>query len=51
MNIPGHAIERLARCMLPMIQKYYDSEEGQKELAAWGESKQKDNLPTTSRGT
>ena len=35
MNIPDYAIERLARCMLPLIQKYYESEEGQKELAQW----------------
>lgn len=35
MNIPDYAIERLARCMLPLIQKYYESEEGQKELLSW----------------
>lgn len=35
MNIPDFAIERLARCMLPMLQKYYESEEGQQELAEW----------------
>jgi len=35
MNIPDYAIERLARCMLPLIQKYYESEEGQQELKQW----------------
>ena len=35
MDIPDYAIERIARCMLPMIQKYYESEEGQRELAEW----------------
>jgi len=40
MSIPDHAIERLARCMLPMIQRYYDSEEEQKELKNW-ENKQR----------
>ena len=35
MDIPDYAIERMARCLLPMIQKYYESEEGQRELAAW----------------
>jgi len=35
MNIPDYAIERLARCMLPLIQKYYESEEGQRELMNW----------------
>jgi len=40
MSIPDHAIERLARCMLPMIQRYYDSEDGQRELKDW-ESEQR----------
>jgi len=35
MNIPDYAIERLARTMLPLIQKYYVSEEGQRELMNW----------------
>ncbi len=35
MQIPDHAIERMARCLLPMIQRYYESEEGQKELLQW----------------
>jgi len=35
MNIPDYAIERLARTMLPLIQKYYESEEGQRELMNW----------------
>lgn len=35
MNIPDYAIERLARAMLPLIHKYYESEEGQKELLCW----------------
>ena len=39
MEIPDYAIERIARCLLPMIQQYYDSPEGQAELAAWEEKK------------
>ena len=39
MNIPDYAIERLARCMLPLIQKYYESEEGQNELKRWQKPK------------
>lgn len=35
MLIPDYAIERMARCLLPMIQRYYESEEGQNELKAW----------------
>lgn len=33
MEIPDCAIERIARCLLPMIQAYYESDEGQAELA------------------
>ena len=35
MQIPDYAIERMARCLLPIIQRYYDSEEGQRELKQW----------------
>ena len=35
MNIPDYAIERLARCMLPLIQRFYESDEGQREMAKW----------------
>lgn len=38
MDIPDYAIERLARAMLPLIQKYYESEDGQKELSLWREN-------------
>ena len=35
MDIPDYAIERMARCLLPMLQKYYESEEGKRDLEAW----------------
>ena len=35
MEIPDYAIERIARCLLPMIQAYYESDEGQAELAVF----------------
>ena len=34
-DIPQHAIESIARCILPDILAYYESEEGQKEFAMW----------------
>lgn len=34
-SIPQHEIEALARCLLPEIQKYFESEEGQREFAEW----------------
>ncbi len=35
MHIPQHEIEALARCLLPDILKYYESEEGQQEFEKW----------------
>ena len=34
-GIPQHEIEALARCLLPEIQKFFGSEEGQREFAEW----------------
>jgi len=34
-GIPQYEIEMLARCLLPDIQKFFESEEGQKEFAEW----------------
>ena len=34
-NIPQHEIEALARCLLPEIQKSFESPEGQKEFEEW----------------
>lgn len=38
-DIPQHAIESIARCILPDILAYYESEEGQKEFAKWEEKR------------
>ena len=34
-GIPDHEIEKIARCLLPELQAFYESEEGQKEFAEW----------------
>ena len=34
-NIPEHAIETFARCVLPDIQAFYATEQGQREFAEW----------------
>ena len=34
-GIPYHEIEALARVLLPEIQAFFNSEEGQKEFAVW----------------
>ena len=38
-EFPDHAIEALARCALPLIRAYYESEEGQREFAEWEEKR------------
>jgi len=34
-GIPRHEIEALARCLLPEIQKFFESKDGKKEFAEW----------------
>ncbi len=34
-EIPDHVIESFARCILPAIREYFESEEGQREFAVW----------------
>ena len=34
-GIPFHEVEALARALLPEIQKFFESEEGQREYAEW----------------
>ena len=34
-DIPQHQIEAIARCIMPDILAFYESEEGQRELAEW----------------
>ena len=34
-DIPQHSIEATARCIMPDILAFYESEEGQREFAEW----------------
>ena len=34
-DIPQHQIEAIARCILPDILPFYESEEGQREFSEW----------------
>jgi len=34
-KIPRHEIEALARCLLPEIQAFFQSEDGKKEFEEW----------------
>ena len=47
-EIPDHVIESLARSILPSIQKYFDSEEGQREFEEWKANKEKGDVNTSS---
>ena len=38
-TIPQHQIEAIARCILPDILAFYESEEGRQEFAKWKEQK------------
>ena len=44
-GVPRHEIEALARCLLPEIQKFFESEAGKREFEEWKQQqieKQKD---------
>ena len=38
-TIPQHQIEEIARCILPDILAFYESDEGQKEFDKWKEQR------------
>ena len=40
-EIPQHAIDALARCLLPEIQKFFETEEGKKEFEEWKQKQAK----------
>lgn len=40
-NIPKHELEKLARCFLPDIIAFFESEEGKKEYEEWLQQKEK----------
>ena len=50
MDIPDYQFEALARCLLPKIQKYYESEEGKKDLENYRAEKEK-QAQTKNTGT
>lgn len=41
-HIPQHEIDSLARCLLPEIQKFFESPEGKREFEEWKKKKQTD---------
>lgn len=45
-GIPDFEIDSLARALLPAIQAYFETEEGQKEFAAWQAERKQRQLNT-----
>ena len=45
-DIPQHAIDTIARTILPSILEYYNSEEGQEEFKKWKEEREKSKIIT-----
>lgn len=43
-GIPLHELEALARVLLPEIQAYFESEEGQREFAEWKAGQEAEQL-------
>lgn len=43
-EIPEYVYESLARSLLPVIQKYFESEEGKKVFAEWKAKQAKNKL-------
>ena len=41
-GIPVHEVDALARVLLPEIQAFFESEEGQREFAEWKAQQKKD---------
>lgn len=46
MNIPKSEYDRLARCILPSLQEFFESEEGRKEYNKWLEKQEKADTGT-----
>ena len=46
-EIPEYVFESLARSLLPVIQKYYESEDGKKVFAEWKAKKENRECAST----
>ena len=46
-EIPEYVFESLARSLLPVIQKYYESEDGKKIFAEWKAKKENTDCAST----
>ena len=46
-KIPEYIFESLARSLLPVIQKYYESEDGKKAFVEWNAKKENTDFVST----
>ena len=44
-GIPKHEVESLARCLLPEIERFFESEEGKQEFEQWRLARTKTRKP------
>ena len=49
-GIPRHVLESIARCLLPDIQAFYESEEGQREFEEWKKKQQQEQQEQKETG-
>lgn len=45
-DIPQYQIEAIARCLMPDILAFYESEEGQREFAEWKKRRETEKRET-----
>ena len=48
-DIPQHKIEAIARCIMPDILAFYESEEGQREFAEWKKQREAERQEAETR--
>ena len=48
-GIPYHEVEALARVLLPEIQAFFESEEGQREFAEWKKRREVEKQETKAK--
>ena len=48
-DIPQYQIEAIARCIMPDILAFYESEEGQREFAEWKEQRKAEKREGSKR--
>lgn len=49
-GVPVYIIQSLARCLLPDILAFYESEEGQQEFTRWEAERARGNKPKKGKG-